>query len=147
MDKKLYKSTSDKMLCGVAGGLAEYFKIDSTIVRVLFVVTVFFGGGGVIAYIILCIVVPHKPYEIPGTSSGSQNQTGENENTFTKNSDGSISMDAVQHEHKSIWVGIILILLGGLFLVDNFIPRFSIGDYWPVVLIGLGIELILKAKN
>ncbi len=47
----------------------------------------------------------------------------------------------------STWIGIVLILLGGLFLLDNFLPRFDFGDYWPIILIGLGIGLILKAKN
>jgi len=49
MAKKLYRSTTDKMLGGIAGGLAEYFDIDSTLIRVLFILTVFLGGGGIIA--------------------------------------------------------------------------------------------------
>jgi phage shock protein PspC (stress-responsive transcriptional regulator) len=137
------------MIGGVAGGLAEYFKIDSTIARVLFVVTVFFGGGGVIAYIILWIVVPQKPFAIPGmnSSGNEENETYNSQNSFTKNADGSVTMNSEKSETKSIWLGIILILLGGLFLMDNFIPRFNFGDYWPILLIGLGIGLILKARN
>ena len=48
MAKKLYRSSTDKMIGGVAGGLAEYFDIDSTLIRVLFIVIVFLGGGGII---------------------------------------------------------------------------------------------------
>ena len=55
-------------------------------------------------------------------------------------------MSNQKSETGSIWIGIVLILLGGLFLLDNFIPRFDFGDYWPIILIGLGIGLILKAK-
>jgi phage shock protein C len=51
--KRLYRSRLDKMIGGVAGGLAIYFDIDPTIVRVLFVITIFIGGGGILAYIIL----------------------------------------------------------------------------------------------
>ncbi len=149
MEKKLYRSTTDKMIGGVAGGLAEYFKIDSTIARVLFIVTFFFGGGGVIVYIILWIVVPQKPYIIPGMNSGPNNesQSTDSQNTFTSNTDGSVTMNPEKSETKSIWLGIILILLGGLFLIDNFIPRFNFDDYWPIILIGLGIGLIFKARN
>jgi phage shock protein C len=61
--KRLYRSRSDKMLAGVCGGLAEYFGIDPTIVRLLFVllalVTVAFPV--ILAYFILCIVVPKNP--------------------------------------------------------------------------------------
>lgn len=148
MEKKLYRSTSDKMIGGVAGGLADYFSIDPTLVRVLFVVATLFHGGGIIAYIILWIVIPQKPYQIPGMNSGinSQQETGDANNSFSRNADGSVSMSNHKSETGSIWIGIVLILLGGLFLLDNFIPRFDFGDYWPIILIGLGIGLILKAK-
>ncbi len=149
MEKKLYRSTSDKMIGGVAGGLADYFSIDPTLVRVLFVVATLFHGGGVIAYIILWIVIPQKPYQVPGMNSetNTQNETSDSSSSFTGNADGSISMNNQKSESGSIWIGIVLILLGGLFLLDNFLPRFDFGDYWPIILIGLGIGLILKAKN
>jgi phage shock protein C len=54
MNKKLNRSVKDKVIGGVAGGLAEYFEIDPVIVRVLFVVSLFFHGAGLIAYIVLC---------------------------------------------------------------------------------------------
>ena len=50
------------MIGGVAGGLGEYLDIDSTLVRVIFVVSLFLGGSGVLAYIILWIVVPEEPW-------------------------------------------------------------------------------------
>ena len=61
MSKKLYRSRIDRMIGGVSAGLAKYFDIDPTIVRVLFVVSIFLGGGGILAYIILWIVVPEEP--------------------------------------------------------------------------------------
>ena len=84
MANKLYRSTSDKMLGGVAGGLAEYFDIDPTIVRVLFVVLTLVGGGGILAYIILLIVVPEKPYQIPNMHSGDSNDENQNKNNFNE---------------------------------------------------------------
>lgn len=62
MEKRLYRSYTDKMLGGVCGGLGEYFDIDPVIIRVLFVIAVLFGGGGILAYIILWIVIPEKPF-------------------------------------------------------------------------------------
>lgn len=61
MEKKLYRSLTDKKLCGVCGGLAEYFGIDSTIVRLILVLAVLFAGVGVLAYIIAALVMPVKP--------------------------------------------------------------------------------------
>ena len=60
MKKRLYKSAIDKKLCGVCGGLAEYFDIDSTIVRLAWVLFTALGGSGIIAYIIAALVIPEK---------------------------------------------------------------------------------------
>ena len=61
MKKKLYRSKTDEKICGVCGGIAEYLNIDSTIVRLIWVLAVFFAGGGVLAYIIAALVMPDKP--------------------------------------------------------------------------------------
>jgi len=61
MTKKLYRSRTDRMLTGVCGGLAEYFAIDATIVRILFAVFALAGGPGLILYIILALVMPNAP--------------------------------------------------------------------------------------
>lgn len=58
MKKRLYKSGTDKKLCGVCAGIAEYFEIDPTIVRLAWVVFTLLGGSGIIAYIIAAIVMP-----------------------------------------------------------------------------------------
>lgn len=55
--KKLKVSTSDRVLMGVCGGLAEYFNIDSTIVRVLYILMAIFGGVGIIAYLLIGFVM------------------------------------------------------------------------------------------
>ena len=61
MEKKLYKSNIDKKLCGVCGGIAEYLNIDSTVIRLILVLAIFFGGCGLLAYIIAALVMPNKP--------------------------------------------------------------------------------------
>ena len=59
--KKLYKSETDKMLFGVCGGIAEYLRIDSTLIRIALVFFTFLGGSGILLYIIAAIVMPHRP--------------------------------------------------------------------------------------
>jgi phage shock protein C len=61
--KKLYRSTDDRLLAGVCGGLAKYFNIDPTLVRVIFVVLALVGLGGVILYLLLWVLVPSEPTE------------------------------------------------------------------------------------
>ena len=60
--KQLYKSSTDKKIAGVCGGIAEYFNIDSTLVRLGWVVFGLLGGSGLLAYIIAAIIMPDRPY-------------------------------------------------------------------------------------
>ncbi len=59
--KKLFKSTTDKKLCGVCGGIAEYFNIDSTIVRLVWAIASVWFGMGILIYIIAALVMPKFP--------------------------------------------------------------------------------------
>jgi len=59
-NKRLYKSRVDKKICGVCGGIAEYFNIDPTLVRLAWVVAVLFFGTGLLAYIIAAIIMPEQ---------------------------------------------------------------------------------------
>ncbi len=62
--KKLYRSKSNRMICGVCAGLGEYFNVDATIVRLAAVLITLCFGSGVIAYVIAAIVIPDKPTEL-----------------------------------------------------------------------------------
>lgn len=59
MEKKLYRSDSDKMLCGVCGGIAEYFDVDPTIIRLLWAILAC-TGSGIVAYIIAAVIIPKR---------------------------------------------------------------------------------------
>ena len=63
--KKLERSRTDRKIGGVCGGLGDYLDVDSTIVRLIWGVTVFFGGTGLLAYIIAWIVIPEEPLAEP----------------------------------------------------------------------------------
>ena len=61
-EKKLYKSSTDKKLAGVCGGIADYFDIDPTLVRLGWVLFSLLGGSGLLAYIIAALIMPDRPY-------------------------------------------------------------------------------------
>lgn len=157
MYKKLYRSNSDKMIGGVAGGIAEYFEVDPTIIRILFVLALFFGGGGLIAYVILWIIVPEQPYVFPkaensNTETESSETTDQEIHNSTEETSEQQNFDFNKFHKKnknnsSYVAGIILIVIGGLFLLQNFFPRFHFGDFWPFILIAVGLGLLLNAKK
>lgn len=60
MKKRLYKTNEGKKLCGVCGGIVEYFDVDPTLVRLAWIIFSAVGGSGIIAYIIAAVVMPEK---------------------------------------------------------------------------------------
>ncbi|HEX5905728.1 MAG TPA: PspC domain-containing protein [Propionibacteriaceae bacterium] len=56
--RKLYRSRNQRMVAGVCGGLADYFNIDATVIRVLFLILTVFGGTGLVVYLVMWIIVP-----------------------------------------------------------------------------------------
>ena len=63
MEKRLYRSKRDVMVCGVCGGLAEYFNVDPTLIRLGAVVLCFGMGSGLFAYIVAALIIPKNPYQ------------------------------------------------------------------------------------
>ena len=61
MNKRLYKSNTSRMISGVCGGIAEYFNIDPTLVRLGWILFCALGGSGVLAYFIAAIIIPRRP--------------------------------------------------------------------------------------
>lgn len=67
--KKLYRNTNEQMIAGVCSGLADYFNMDVTVVRLIFVLLFFLGGNGILIYILLWILTPVRPSYIEGQVS------------------------------------------------------------------------------
>ncbi len=63
MKKRLYRSRKEKMLAGVCGGLAEYFDVDPSLVRLATVLLCLYAGTGLLVYIIAAIIIPEAPFE------------------------------------------------------------------------------------
>lgn len=61
MEKRLYKSTTNRVLCGVCGGIGEYFNIDPTIVRLLCLLLICGWGSGLLIYLIAAVIIPDSP--------------------------------------------------------------------------------------
>lgn len=73
MKKRLYRSREDQRIAGVCGGIAEYLGIDSSIVRILWVLLALAGGPGVLLYIIMAVVVPEEPEFVQSTAEKPKN--------------------------------------------------------------------------
>ena len=149
-NKRLYRSAKSKVISGVAGGIAEYFYIDPIIIRLLFVVITFAGGGGAIVYLILWIALPLEPLTAssfnmnmgPGEPSGTDNPGGQPSADYSAGSSNPFNIP-VKHENRNALIGgVVLISLGLIFLANRLIPNIHFGDIWPLVLVVLGGVLI-----
>lgn len=132
-ESRLYRSRTDTIVAGVCGGIGNYLKVDPILFRILFVFGILIGGGGLIAYIVMWIIVP-----VENTITINTNKM-ETENTNNLNAEKKSNKN-----DGNLWGGIILITIGGLFLIDRFMPRINFGDLWPVILIAVGAILIAK---
>ncbi len=140
MAKKLYRSRNQKMVGGVAGGIAEYFDIDPVLVRAGFVLSVLGWGGGILLYIILWIIIPFRALEQVGVSPDGI-PIGR-ENPF----DEEISLEDthIKDKRRNIF-GALLIALGLLMLIDNILPDISIDNWWPLLLILIGGYILVNS--
>ncbi|MBN2103731.1 PspC domain-containing protein [bacterium] len=133
--QKLYKSRKDKMIDGVCGGIAEYFQIDPTIVRIIGLASLFIGGLGFLSYVVAAMIIPPNPEH------------------------NNLKKTEKKDHHPQIFWGILLIILGFFFLFRSWhFPffwhwpfHFWYWDWWkipwsiigPVLMIGLGVFYIL----
>ena len=159
MEKRLYRSRSDRMLWGVCGGLAKYFGIDPTIVRVIAVLLIFANGLGILAYIILAIVVPLEgskataPKEAVRENVEDIKETAselgrEVRSTLTGEEGKSEEVAELRHRRRNI-LGIILIVLGVIFLLGSFnlFWWFHWSNLWPLILVAIGVLIILSVRR
>ena len=139
MRKRIYRSNTDKVIGGVCGGLGDYFGIDPTWVRVLFVLSIFANGVGLLAYLIGWIVIP-KQSELSATVAEA---TVEGE-AATPSAGGQQSLKS---RGAGFLPGIILVILGMIFLFDRAFYWFDFDYLWPLVLIGIGVILLYRSTT
>lgn len=124
MTRRLYRSATNKVIGGVCGGLGEYFEVDPVLVRVVTVLLFFATGFGILAYIIAWIIIPKR----------------------------SLDVEPVPNNHKyPSWTrylpGLILIGIGVILLVRENWYWFDWGEFWPIVLIIIGLLLVFRRGN
>lgn len=142
-ESRLYRSQSDQMIGGVCGGLGNYLNVDPILFRVLFVLALILGGSGLLVYIVLWIAIPEEQLEM-NHNLNEETMSDTNKQTESGYNQG----DNPQKQQKNdgnLWGGLILITLGGIFLIDRFVPRIDFGDLWPLILIVVGVILISKS--
>jgi phage shock protein C len=152
---RLYRSITTRVFGGVAGGIAEYFDVDPIIIRMLFVIIAFAGGGGALVYIILWIAIPPRPIVPPiyNMGQGDPSNPPPPPGTADAGSEPSQPYNAEpippfdsKPEYRNrggLIGGLVLISLGCIFLADRFIPHINFGDLWPIILVVVGAVLIV----
>ena len=138
MKNRLYRSESDKKIAGVCGGIAEYFGIDSTIIRLIWVISIAVYGTGLLVYIIAAIIMPtKKEIDTEINSHRESNEINEQQN--------SIFNGNLDKEKNRKFFGYVLIIVGAILLSKRFIVLrwLSFKFLFPVILIVLGIFILI----
>jgi phage shock protein PspC (stress-responsive transcriptional regulator) len=147
-NKRLYRSAKSKVFGGVAGGIAEYYDIDPIIIRLLFVIIAFAGGGGAIVYLILWVALPLEPIMPFTMNMGSGepfNAESQGEKTGADTNPGAsnpFNIPVKPENRNGLIGGIVLITLGMIFFANRFIPNINFHNVWPLVLVVIGGVLI-----
>lgn len=143
-NKQFARSKDDILISGVCGGIAEYFNIDSNIVRLIFVIFGIFGAG-VLVYIVLWVFLP---ISTESYKYSSENNSFNNSKIFDMGKDGNV-FKVINSKNNSNVLAVLLIVLGVLFLLNNFFHIFyylDIARIWPIILVIVGAYLIVR-KN
>lgn len=135
-NKTLYRSDSNAIIAGVCGGIGEYFEVDPTFIRVVFVLFTLFGGSGILVYLALWLLVPSRNH-----GRFSFQEIKEKAQNFVTN--------AREEKESNFTAAMIFILIGILLLLNNLhiIPwNFwdTVRRFWPVLLIVMGLQMIMK---
>lgn len=135
MNKKLMRSRTDVELSGVCSGMAKYFDIDVSIVRVLWVISALLGGAGLGVYIIFAIIIPKEPIEVEV-----DDRYEEYDEDFKKD-------DTTRDERNKTYLAIGLIFVGIMIGFERIVPDGAFQYIWPVALIGGGVLLLSRKKS
>lgn len=139
------------MLGGVAGGLAEYFEQDPTVVRVLAVLlAVVTSGTAVVAYLVMWAIVPEAPVgegASPGPSYLEQWTSEPSVAKVPSETPGRAHAGDLGSRSGRFWFGAILIAVGVFALVERFVPRVDLWSLWPIVVIAIGVSMLFGRRG
>jgi phage shock protein C len=139
VNRRLYRCRDNRVLAGVASGVAEFFDLDPTLVRVLWFISIFFGGVTLAIYIGLAIIVPLEPLSaeaVAAAAAATEAPAGSEVHRHVAHSGG----------RWTTFAGLVLIVFGTLVLIDRFLPALDLEHFIvPAFAIGLGAFLIRGA--
>jgi len=120
---RLHRSDTDRMCCGVCGGIAEYVAVDPSLVRLAFVIATLWGGIGLVLYVVMAVVLP-----------------------VDVDADATLTARQMSPERSRVLAGLALVVLGGLLLAGNMglAPWLNWNLFWPTVLILIGVALLVR---
>jgi len=162
MTKKLYRSQKDKILGGVCGGIAEYFEVDSTLARLIFILITVLGGAGILIYILFWLLMPKNPEQgivlnkerVKEFADEVKERARDLAQNFKKDSEPANPVEEVEqyevNKRHGRLLGWILVLAGGLLLLKNIFPwafGFYASRYWPLIIFVIGLALILRSNK
>jgi phage shock protein C len=161
MADRLYRSRDDRMIAGVAGGLAEMWDADPALIRIIWALLVIFTGGvALLVYIVMAIVVPEADDRIPAASAAAASPgdaplpAGSGWATPPASSqearaEARAARRAARAERGGVTGGMILggflLLLGLFFLAREYLPSIDFDWFWPLVLVALGVALLASS--
>lgn len=154
---RLYRSATQRMLGGVCGGLGEYFTIDPTLVRIVYILVTVATGLllGIALYIVLWLIVPSEASAGKGVreslrenvddmAQSARNIGGEVQATFRRN-----SVEGAHRVDPAVLAGLLLVIIGVLFLLGNLdlLAWLHWARFWPLILILIGLVLLLRRQT
>ena len=133
--KKLERPKKGRMLFGVATGIANYFNIDVTIVRIIFIIITIWGGVGIVLYIIGIFLIPEE---------GAKDHKKKDKE---KKIEERVESERKIHRNGGWIFGLIVLSVGIIFLLSNFVWWFSWSKMWPIILIVIGLIIIASGQK
>lgn len=141
MRERLYRSRTDRMLFGVAGGMARSMDLDPSIVRLVWALLVLAGGVGLLLYIVAAIVIPEEPVGV-AAAAGSADPTAADPGRSEPNP-GSRPRASHPRSTAPVIIGLALVAIGAWLLVRRYMPAIDSDLLWPGLLVLLGLFLVL----
>ncbi|MCL1850989.1 MAG: PspC domain-containing protein [Bacteroidetes bacterium] len=136
--KRLTRSATDKKIAGICGGLGEYFNVDPVIFRIIFCFLALCGGGGLLLYLIMLLVIPEKQNSFQDFSKQTEETTYEDMSDTKKKG---------RSDTVLIVLGAIFIIFGAMIFLFRALPCYSYRFFFPAVLVVGGILLVLLSKK
>jgi phage shock protein C len=148
MDRRLYRSRTNKVLGGVCGGLGRYLGVDPVIVRIIFILLSLGHSIGVVLYILMWILMPEE-----GAAESAAGNAGDRIAEGVRSVGDDIRRAAQSpNPQAGIWFGVGLIVIGGFLLLEKISEYFNLawlawvntGNLWAVLLIVIGIAFLMR---